>query len=74
MKIENDLKAIDSVCYGWDEPFSVKLGDRLKSGATIAQGGGIMQIEATVENSMLYKISNQLNVAQNDQESNETGI
>lgn len=36
LQVQSDLKAIDSVCYGWDEPFSVSIGDRLKSGASIS--------------------------------------
>ena len=36
------VKAVDSVCYGYDDEFTVKKGDKLISGAEITQGSGYM--------------------------------
>lgn len=68
------LRVTDSVCYGWDEEFQPKTGERIRSGAEIIEGEGYLQIESPVEQSMLSKISNQLNLAQNDQEQEESGL
>lgn len=36
------LKAIDQVCYGWDDAFSVQKGQTLKSGSEITEGTVIL--------------------------------
>ena len=74
LNAEAPLRITDSVCYGWDEKFEPKIGERIKSGAEIVEGEGYLQIENPVEQSMLSKISNQLNLAQNDQEQEESGL
>ncbi|KAL4490313.1 hypothetical protein ABPG72_004352 [Tetrahymena utriculariae] len=68
------LKAIDQVCYGWNNAFEVKKGQTLQSGADITEGKAILQISNTIEDSMLFQISKQLNIAQNNSESSEYGI
>ena len=36
------VKAVDSVCYGYDDEFTVKKGDKLISGAEITHGSCYM--------------------------------
>lgn len=36
--VKGQVKAVDSVCYGWDDPFEACIGTRLKSGADIIEG------------------------------------
>jgi P-type Cu+ transporter len=71
---EQPLKLTDSVCYGWDEKFTPKIGERIRSGADIVEGEGYLQIETPIEQCMLSKISNQLNMAQNESEQQESGL
>lgn len=74
LKIIDPVKIVDSVCYGQDDAFEGKVGDKLKSGAHIKYGKAIIQINNTIENSMLTQISKQLNMAQNACESTESGL
>ncbi|KRX06244.1 hypothetical protein PPERSA_06126 [Pseudocohnilembus persalinus] len=55
----------DSVNYGEDEARQLKVGDRISSGATIVSGSALVQVENALEDSILSKISLQLNQAQN---------
>ena len=68
------IKVIDSACYGWDDAFFAQKGDRIKSGAEILEGKAIVQVESVIENSMLCQMSKQLNIVQNNIETNESGI
>lgn len=68
------IKLIDSACFGWDDAFFAQKGDRIKSGAEIIEGKAIVQIENPIENSLLCQMSKQLNIVQNNIETNENGI
>ena len=57
------LEVIDSVCFGQDSQVKLEKGDQIKSGAQLLKGRGYIQIEETLENSMLMKIVNQLHKA-----------
>lgn len=65
---------VDSVCFGWDDVFKPQAGERVKSGAEVKKGSGFLQVESPVEGCMLIKISGQLNLAQNDQDTKESGL
>jgi Cu+-exporting ATPase len=47
-------RVVDSICYGWDDPFQAEEGTRLKSGADIIEGECFLQIENPLEGSMLF--------------------
>ena len=36
--VKGTVKAVDSICYGYDDPFDATIGMRLKSGADIIDG------------------------------------
>lgn len=72
--LKGEVKAVDSICYGWDDPFVAKPGTRLKSGADIIDGSCIFQVEEVLERSMLFQISEQINMAQSDSEGSDDGI
>ena len=73
-KSSDALTVIDSICYGNEEEVYLQIGDRIRSGSNIISGEAVVQVENTIENCMLSKISNQLNIAQNESENSESGL
>ncbi|EAR85040.1 E1-E2 ATPase family protein (macronuclear) [Tetrahymena thermophila SB210] len=72
--ISSNIKATDQILYGQNDPFVVQKGSILRSGAEIIEGEAIAQINHTIEDSLLYQTSKQLNLAQSNSESSESGI
>lgn len=48
---------MDTICYGREQEMTLQVGDRIKSGAQIKSGRGIIQVENTLENSMIIQVS-----------------
>ena len=72
--VQGEVKAVDTICYGRDDPFEAKPGMRLKSGAEVSEGSCLFQIESALEDSMLFQISKQLALTQSENAYSETGI
>lgn len=73
--IRGEVKAIQSARTGCDEVIQLTKGERLESGAIVEEAKDcLVVVENVLEKSLLIEIGTQIKLAQNQEDSKESGI
>lgn len=72
--VSGSTRAVESVMTGSEESKLYEKGDRLRSGSVVSESTSLAQVENVFERSVLLEIGSQINMANNNEESNQIGI